>query len=67
MKESDRSTEKLTRGEEEKDGRKEEKGKVNGEAKNQDGKPSGPASDEKPAETNMVKSKTIEVKDEGTA
>ena len=65
MKENDRSTEKLTRGEDEKERRKEEKGKVNGEAK--DEKLSGPTSDEKPAETNMVKSKTIEAKDEGTA
>ena len=53
------------RGEDDKERRKEEKGKVNGEAK--DEKLSGPASDEKPAETNMVKSKTIEAKEEGTA
>ena len=65
MKENDRSTEKLTRGEDEKERRKEEKGKVNGEAK--DEKLSGHTSDEKPAETNMVKSKTIEAKDGGTA
>ena len=65
MKENERSTEKLMRGEDDKERRKEEKGKVNGEAK--DEKLSGPASDEKPAETNMVKSKTIEAKEEGTA
>lgn len=65
VKENERSTDKLTRGEDDKERRKEEKGKVNGEAK--DEKLSSPASDEKPAETNMVKSKTIEAKEEGTA
>ena len=59
--------EKVSRGEEEKEGKKEEKVNVNGDAKNLDEKPSGPACDEKPPEMNTVKNTTTEGKEEKTA
>lgn len=42
----------------------EEKVKENGDVKSPDEKPSGPVTDEKPADTNAVKSESTETKSE---
>lgn len=62
-KDSEKSTErKVSKGDDEKKAKGTEEVKQNGEAKSPDEKPSGPVSDEKPADASAAKSKTPQTK-----